>query len=125
MRPLLIVLTYAALIGVAQAACPNQSSSVTIPVSGEALVTIYDSATCNALGGPFTIGIPGSFLSATTKPAFTIDSAGVIHFTANGAPFGTKLSGTLNFSPDLTKTMHLTIVVGGAVTGMVAGTSTP
>jgi hypothetical protein len=109
----------------AQAACPNQSGSVTIPMSGEALVTVYNSSTCDPLAGPFTIGIPGGSLSASTKPAFTLDPGGVIHFAANGAPFGTKLSGTIGFSPDQTKTMPLTIIVGGAVTGLAAGTTTP
>ena len=128
MRPTffgVLALLTLAVAAQAQATCPAQSPSVTIPVSGEALVTVYDSGTCQPLGGPFVVGIPGSSLSASTKPAVAVDAGGVIHFTANGAPFGTKLAGTVTFSPDTSKSMPLTLVVGGAVTGLVAGTTTP
>lgn len=108
----------------AEAACPDQSASVTIPMVGEAVVKIYDSATCNPLAGPFSINIPGSSLSATSKPSFTVGSDG-IHLTANGAPFGTKIAAVVVFPPDTSKTMPLSIIVGGAVAGLVAGTTTP
>jgi hypothetical protein len=117
----------------AKATCPDQSSTAVIPMSGENDVTVYDSATCNQLAGPFSIvsGFSlGPAMNATTKPAVTVDpqsspTPGILRFTANGAPFGTKVTAFITFSPDTSKVASIVLTIGGPVTGLVFGTSSP
>lgn len=120
----------------AQAGCPNQSLTATVPMTGENVVTVYDSATCNPLAGPFTmttgaaLGVFATPMTTTTKPAVSIDpptsaTPGVLRFTANGAPFGTKVTAFATFGPDTSKVSSIVLTVGGPVTGLVFGTPTP
>ncbi len=106
-------------------ACPNATSSVTIPLSGSTLVTMYDQS-CNIL--------PGSSLSAlftfstgpvnsTSAPSMTTDAAG-LHFSANGAAPGAAGTFKITYTPN-GQTFNLTYVVGAPVTAISAGTTTP
>ncbi len=124
-RFILAALLPLALAASVAQACPNASPSITVPMSGEAILTVYDPASCNPLQGPFTVQIPGASLTSTSKPAVTADSTGLLHFTANGASFGTKIAATVQFSPDSTKSQALAIIVGGPVSGLTFGTTTP
>ncbi len=118
-------------LSAANAACPNQSTTLTIPMSGEATMTFYETtdALCTALAGPFTFvmgsGILAVPMNAATKPAVTVDAAGVAHFTANGAAFGTVLPLAVTFTP-AGKVYNLTsMTVGGPVNSFVGGTTSP
>ncbi len=125
MYKILLALPVVLFTATSSIACPNAATSVTIPLSGEAVVTVYDSVTCNPLAGPFSVQIPGSSLGPTTKPSVTIDGAGLLHFTDNGAPFGTRISATVQFLPDTSKSQSLAILVGGPVTSLNFGTTSP
>lgn len=107
--------------------CPNASTSVTIPLSGSALVVKYDQA-CNVLDGTKFQVFNGSNtafpqLSASTSPAISLSLAGV-SLSANGASVGTAGQLTFKFTPNgLTDTISYT--VGAPVTSVSSGTSTP
>ncbi len=109
----------------AQAACLNASSSVTVPLSGSALVVMYDQA-CNVLlGTNFTMAFGGSGapVNGTSSPALNGDSAG-LHLSANGAAPGSAGSFSIKYTPNGQLTT-MTYVVGSPVTTISAGTTTP
>ncbi len=115
----------------ANATCPNQSATITVPMTGEATMTFYETtdALCTPLVGPFTFvmgsGITAVPMNAATKPAVTVDAAGVAHLTANGAAFGTVLPLAVTFTP-AGKVYNLTsMTVGGPVNSFVGGTTSP
>lgn len=107
--------------------CLNAATSVTIPLSGQADVTVYDQscnplsgANCNVFNGT---GVSFPAVTGTTAPAVAKDAAG-LHFTVNGAAPGTAGTFTVQHVPS-GKTMQMTYVVGAAITAISAGTTTP
>jgi hypothetical protein len=106
-------------------ACPNQSTTITIPYgSGTATEVPVDSATCNPIDATqcrvqLTNG-GGLTLSNTTTPAVSADAAG-LHFSANGAAFGSSFVFFHTFLPN-GKNWSMTATVGGPVTPI--GTTT-
>ena len=112
-------------INYAYAACPNAATSVTIPLSGEALVVPYDQS-CNVLPGTgFTLQQQTPSLAnwnAVTLPGFTGDASG-LHMKANGASPG--MSGTFKATYTNGLTFIYSFVVGASVTSITAGTATP
>ncbi len=115
----------AALTSCAADACPNATTSVSIPLSGTALVQMFDQS-CNVLpGASFTATPLGSVvaLTSTSSPGVTGDAAG-LHFAANGGVAGTTGSLTLRFTP-ANVSMTLTYVIGAPITAVSAGTTTP
>lgn len=107
----------------AQAACPNASPTVTIPLSGTATVTVYDQS-CNALAGPWQVINGTAVMSATTSPSFTLGAGGVLQFAANGATAGTAGNIKIVFSPNGTSAT-LAYTVGAPITSISFGTTTP
>lgn len=109
----------------AQAACPNAANSVTIPLSGATLFTMYDQA-CDVLPGTgFTVQFTnsGGFpVNSTSVPAVTQDAAG-LHFSANGAVPGATGTFYIKYSNGLNET--ISYVVGAPVTGISGSTTTP
>lgn len=105
-----------------QAACPNQVTTVTVPVPGSALVTPVDSTTCMPLDATkVTASMPGGIiLGPTSSPAFTTDSAG-IHLSAGSAPLGASYTITFSYAA---KTWTMTALIGNVVTP-VGTTTTP
>ncbi len=120
MRKLAIIAALLPLAFSAQA-CPNAATSVTIPLSGTAVVALYDQA-CNVLpGGSTVVTYQGQTLIATTQPALTKDAAG-LHFSSNGSAPGA--SGTLVVTY-AGQTTNLAFVIGAPVTSISLGTTTP
>jgi hypothetical protein len=107
--------------------CPNASTTITIPLTGSALLVKYDQ-NCNVLNGAnFKVynGTSISFPQVTSISAPAVaGGAGGLNFSANGAPPGTTGTFTCEYVPNgLTDTV--TYIVGAPVTAISSGTSTP
>jgi hypothetical protein len=107
--------------------CPNASTTITIPLTGSALLVKYDQ-NCNVLSGNSFKVFNGTSISfplvtGATAPSVT-PSAGGLNFTANGAPPGTTGTFTFQYMPN-GLTDEVTYVVGAPVTAVSSGTSTP
>jgi predicted small secreted protein len=129
MRKVFITLGLVGLVALTSpvlAACPNAASSVTIPLSGSATITMYDQL-CDVLPGTgFTVQFSnsGGFpVNATSVPAVTADATG-LHFTANGAAPGTTGTFYLKYSGNGDNT-SISYLVGAPVTSVSVGTTTP
>ncbi len=109
------------------ALCPIQSATVTIPLSGEAIVVPYDQACNSPPAVNFVVWSDTSNvatpLTASTKPAVTADASG-LHFTANGAAPGASKTVKISYTPN-GLISNLTYVVGASVTAISFGTITP
>ena len=107
-------------------ACPNQSSTVTLPYpSGTALVTPIDQNTCIPLDATKITGIITSGaipLNATSVPSMVNDSSG-IHLGANGAALGASWGLTFTYTPNGSKFV-MTATVGQPIVA-VGSTLTP
>lgn len=121
-----LLLTGMISIGANAATCPNASTSVTIPLSGAATVTMYDQ-NCNILPGTsFTVqetNSAGPQVNATTSPALSEVSGG-LNFSANTAVAGSAGTFFIRFTPNGQST-SISWVVGAPVTSVSAGTTTP
>lgn len=106
--------------------CPNASTTVTIPLSGSALVTIYDQF-CNVLSGMncsvLSINPNSGPVNSSTAPAVTMDAAG-LHFSANGAVSGSVGTVRVTHIPSGQIT-NINYTVGASVTSISSGTATP
>lgn len=129
MRKFLLSILLASAFGMAvcqAATCPNAATSVTIPLSGSALVTMYDQ-NCNALPGTsFTVQETSSIgapVNTTSSPALSESSSG-LNFSANTAVAGSAGTFYIKFTPN-GQTTTITWVVGAPVTSITAGTTTP
>ena len=133
MRNVFATLSLVTILGTtaasAQATCPNQSATVTIPYpTGTADVTVYSSPDCTALLGTDLkvyngTNVLGAVLSTTTKPAVVQDAAG-LHFSANSASYGSAVPLYIVHVPS-GKAVQMTANVGAPITAVVGGTSTP
>ncbi len=109
----------------ALAACPNASTSVTIPLGGSALVTIcdQDGNLLPATGSVVQQQMPAlANWNNVTAPAFTADAVG-IHLSANGAVPG--LAGTFKVTYPGGQQNRMDFIVGAPVTAISFGTTTP
>lgn len=105
--------------------CLNASTTVTIPLTGQADVTIYDQV-CSPLSAAGATAVqqtpaPANW-NATTAPGFTGDATG-LHFKSNGASSG--LAGTVKVTHPSGQFAILAFVVGAPVTAISFGTTTP
>ncbi len=117
--------TLALLSSAGLCACPNAATSVTIPLSGAALVTICDQDG-NLLPGTGSVvqqQMPTlANWNSVTAPGFTADAAG-IHLIANGAVPG--LAGTFKVTYPGGQQNRMDFIVGAPVTAISFGTTTP
>ncbi len=136
MRRLLAATALIALLSgpaLAQAACPNASTTVTIPVfgSGPALVTVCDQLG-NVLDATMASVSPGQglpVLTPTTSPSLVKDAAG-LHLSAGGTATGSAPPLACGATGLLTitlagKSTPLTYYICAQVTGISTGTTTP
>ncbi len=110
----------------AQALCPNQSTTITIPLSGTASMVMYDQGCNPLLGTDLTVVNNLTFktpFTLTTIPAVTVDAVG-INFSANGAARGLVTPMFVIHVPS-GKTYAISTTVGPAVTSILGGTTTP
>ncbi len=121
----IVLLPLALASPAARAACPNASDSVTIPLSGSALVTIcdQDGNLLPATGSAVQQQMPTlANWNAATAPGFTADMAG-LHLSANGAVPG--LAGTFKVTYPGGQQNRMDFIVGAPVAAISFGTTTP